>query len=459
MKHLLKIFLSGLVCIKVQAQTTVKSDKLEVLFHLQGDSIKNDTNRIMYHTCLGWYHTAGKREYAVYNKLERIYFADVTNPEPEGRRHLSFDFFYSGNYPSSIYIHGDYCYISQGSINGVYSLKDFPDSVTWIGHFENVYLKNAIFRKNRIYTLRLGRLQIYDLSDPAAPVLLSSTSADLPHLYGMRSFSVENDTIYASVDTKGYYRMLYQNNKFIILDSITNPFLSAVSNYANAHSADKKTVCCFYEPTTLDASFYVKQSGRQYQLASSFQLMPSLSPITPQFVENNWLLVSNKKYGLFVYDVSDLKNIKKTGYFTSRSGPEFLVSPSGWIDDPNQSGVGWFNRNLPSGNIIALDQINGVFILNPAKALISKPTVTEPKLDYQLSVFPNPCNQGFYIALKRDHDCKMKLFNMLGELLLEREYPGSIHDFVSTEEFDEGPYLVKVEGKEGQLSKIVLVLH
>ena len=434
----------------MQAQSLYTGENIEVLNHLTGGSAPTTTNPIKYKACTGWHQAATGREYVIYNFESKLYFTDITNPKiPVNVDSVSF------GYPQKIEVSGNYCYVFFSELEiARYDLRYLPDSVSNTNWYFFDWTNNLLnrFEKNKMYQKRPSDIVVFSLKEFTPPNSGDTLKKFIKHLGAITRINVKDNFIYASSYSNGLYIIKYDsiNHSFSLTDSLFHNFPNIIKNYNNCINQNSTVICTVYDPTTIEANFYVKQNNGKYKLEKSNQLMPSTYSITPQFVSNDWLLASNIQDGLFVYDVSDLNNIKKTGFFNTRSAET----------NTNNTGIESYYSGLPSGNILALDKKNGIFILDAKKAMPSKiPTVIEPILSYELSTFPNPCNEGFTVQLKRDHPSSLSIITDLGVQIYQTEYSSNINDFISTKDLLEGNYILKIEGNEGQLTQKIIVKH
>ncbi len=399
-----------------------------------------------------WSQPTKHKEYVIYGNNSSIKFADISDPKHPKIVDSIAELFITSSF-QKIDVQKNLCYIlnSWGGMD-VYNLQSLPDSVSYVGTIDlfSFPLSNSYFSGENLYKNFGSNIGVINFSDFFNPVLTDSLVTDIPNLGNCLLLNVYNDTLYTSYGPKGVYIFAFINHKFSIIDSIPHNFPSLVSNYSNCVSANKKTLCAFYKPTTLNAKFYSKNSNRKYEFAGEYQLMPSTNTVIPKFINNDWLAASNYQDGLYIYDVSDLKNIKKTGSFNCKKNA---------LSQYN-SGVADYLFGLPSGLLIVRQLNGGLFILDPKKAMPYKaPEIIEAQLNYNLSVYPNPCNEGFSIQLKRDFSSKLNLYDLQGITMYQKEYSSDIADYISTKELEEGNYILKIDGNEGQLTQKIIVRH
>lgn len=451
MKLFFKIYLFVMLLAPCTAfsQSTYTSQNIDVIANLK---ISSDPRFTSYTKCEGWYQASTGKEYAIYDVNYEddltVYFMDITGGQVVKADSLNYDSYFS---PTRYAIYRNYFYISDfWGDTEMYDLTSLPDSITYVGTLHTPWKLSGLIIQDKLY--QLGDLVVYDLENSLKLENPDVLKNDIPYLGACRSVQAKHDTIYASFGYQGFYILKYANHTFTVIDSILHNFPSIVANYAACVSEDNTTLCTFYEPYSLDANIYKKQSNGKYLLSGQHSLVESNYEAKPEFIGNDRVIVSDVSSGIHIFDVSDVNAIQQTGYFNAGEG--LLSSPN------YTSGIANYYASLPSGRILALDTRKGLFILDAKKALtnIAEPEAPEP-LDYQLKVFPVPSNEGFSVELKRDYPSTLSLVDISGKTLLTSEYNSDIRDFVFTREMPEGVYILKVEGEEGYVTQKITVKH
>ena len=119
---------------------------------------------------------------------------------------------------------------------------------------------------------------------------------------------------------------------------------------------------------------------------------------------------------------------------------------------------------LPSGNIIANDMQNGMFVLNAAAAYSS--TISNPvavnELEAQknsLVFYPNPATTKINIHSNATTACVLQVKNSLGQVFYEKNYDAQINDYLNVQELENGIYFLSLSGKNITQTKKLIISH
>ncbi|MGZ3918940.1 MAG: T9SS type A sorting domain-containing protein, partial [Bacteroidia bacterium] len=266
---------------------------------------------------------------------------------------------------------------------------------------------------------------------------------DIPEITTINSLSKNNDTLYASCGTHGLFILRYDPalNKFFLMDSVPNS--SNQNSYYNHFVLNNILIKTQYPYSTED-DIYLNNNG-VYSFNNNALFLPG--DMKKYFCDlNNKWVISYNNVGLFLYNIDNILNPVKLGSFST-------YNSSSGISNAVINCMGNHNGKY----VIALNNVNGIYILDPAEAI--KTTEKEPLLDYNLLTFPNPANTGFTVQLKRDYPATLTLNSLNGISLYKRIYNGNINDFISTLNIPEGNYILKIEGNEGQLTSKIIIKH
>jgi hypothetical protein len=156
--------------------------------------------------------------------------------------------------------------------------------------------------------------------------------------------------------------------------------------------------------------------------------------------------VSYYHQGVLVYDIKDPENPKEIAHWDT------------YPDDTDFSGMyGCWGVYpfLPSGNIIASDQIYGLFVFDLATSVDEKSALK------QLQVFPNPVKSGsFNIQLFSgdDETTIIEIFNTAGQMVFAIETEQNHLNINRNLLGASGVYVVKVRSGE-QIGQTKLILE
>jgi choice-of-anchor B domain-containing protein len=365
-----------------------------------------------------WGMAINGREIAVLGGAAHILFFDVTDPcKPRLIRKAPSNFttvwreFKS--YRNRIYA------VSDNTAEGlrIFDLSQAPDTIV------ETYTSNALFQRSHTIALDTISVRIYlngsDIANQGVAVLDVRQNPDSPTLLGapllpggyIHDSYVRGDTLYASHGFRGYfvYNMRNPSNPALLAQLSTgvlgyhhNSWLTADGKYA------------FYTeeiPTGRPVGVIdLQQMGDgEIEVAHTFldSLLSNGGPLRPiphnVYIRGNLLFNSQYEDGLLVYDISNPLAPRWVAYYdTHPQNTKYNRYYGNWGNYP------W----LPSGNIIAGDMQNGLFMLR----LCPRAPVNTP---FPAHVFPNPANDAFFILLPeaRSKPWTFNLYNSAGQLV------------------------------------------
>ncbi len=323
---------------------------------------------LVYNDIWGYADDQG-REYAIIGSVNFTHFIDITDPDNPveidriagGNSCVWRDFKTYGHYAYGV---GDYC--NEGL--EIFDLSGLPQTVTKIydsdeffNNAHNVFIDTA---QGKLYASGfysgLADIIILDLnSDPAAPTLIKNLF--LPEgMFSTRyvhDLFVRNDTAYCSFPN---------SNKLEIYDFSLLPlnpvFIAQISstgyNHSSSVSDDGNTILIADE--TFDAPVLVADITdiENPSVVSSFKsdLLATSGSIAhnPFIVGDDFVVLSYYDDGLQIYKIDSTDDPFMAGYYDTFAGATYS-SNGAWGAYPY----------LPSGNLIASDILNGLFVITP----------------------------------------------------------------------------------------------
>lgn len=336
-----------------------------------------------------WGYAVSGKEYAIIGSLDKIHFLDVTDPSnitEVGAVEATIG--QNSSIWRDIKTYGTYAYAvadqsttSEGlmvmDISNITGADPMAPAVTLVkqerGHFtraHNIYIDTD---NGVLYAVGVNvsstSMVIYDLTaDPANPSLMGSINLNGGYIHDV---FVENHIAYCSHGNNGLY--IYD------MSPLTDPpgapgtpvELAVIKDYAyegyNHSSWVSGNILVFADethgsPLTIaDISdldqieikdfFYSNLHG----VADPFSQTAPRGPIPHNpFIVGDYCIASYYHDGVSVFDISDPTNVTQAGYYdTSPASTDYDGYDGCW-------GVYPF---LPSGNIIASDDLNGLFVL------------------------------------------------------------------------------------------------
>jgi choice-of-anchor B domain-containing protein len=416
-----------------------------------------------------WGYAAQGREYAFIGSTQGTYFFDVTDASVP----VQIGYFTTRD-TATLVVNKDYAtyghYLYAVSDQGdnalqIFDLQYLPDSVSL------VYESDALSRRchtvfvergrlymcsNTRFDYSVGPMDIFSLADPLNPALLGTVWN--PGFSFVHEVFVMNDTAYCANGNDGLWIYDVRNPVSPHLISILDDYPEAGYNHSAWLTADGKTMVFTDENRGKGVKIYDMADIYDPQLVSMVRsnLLQVDDPTGPfgsmahnPYIVGNSLLVSWYHDGVAVFDISDPSRPVRTGLYDTHPQDTIYYGSKGcW-------GLYPF---LPSGNIIASDIDNGLFILDGSKALMPAFDPSPPSI----FVGPNPSSGNLEIHFERieEHRIGISFFDYAGRLALRREVEtaaGTGVIRIAVPELASGLYVVVLEsGNTRQTGKIVI---
>ncbi len=430
------------------------------------------TDNRRYSGCWGWYQASKNKEYGISGTSNGVYFIDVTSPTSP-----SVSAFVQGKQGGTyreIKTYQHYCYVvsDDGPTNKfqIIDMQYLPDSVHVVHNSDTIFPRghtlwidqDKLYVGAVTYTNGFSAMNVYSLATPTAPLLLRKLGQDAAYISYVHDMYVRNDTVYASCANQGLYvfHFLTATNTFSLLGSYTD-YQSHGYNHSSALSGDGRYLLfCDEVPESLPMHFVDVQNLGNIQPVKDFIPYNNTTPHNP-FIKGNFALVSCYQDGLHIYDISQPNNINIVGYFDTH--PQGGAN-TGYYGASAYRGNWGAYPYLPSGNIIANDMQNGMFVLNASAAFTT--TVKNPvglnettPAQSELIVYPNPASNFISMHYNTPENSLIRVTSLLGETVLEKEYKSSVNDYLDVRSLENGTYLMTVKTSSGQKTKKLIVQH
>lgn len=327
------------------------------------------TSGLRYNEIWGYTDCAGN-EYAILGGARTTHFFNVTNPSNitevnrfEGTGNSIWrDYKTFRNYAYGVADQGN-----EGL--AIYDLSNLPNSVNSLGldnaafsTAHNIFIDEA---NARLYVAgsntRSNGLIVFDLStDPANPQMIGNVN--LPGGGYVHDVYVRDNIAYCSHGNNGYYIWNFTNasSPQLMASLATNGYnhsswLTEDGNYAIVAEEvpDGLPLLVVDIRNKADNDITIVQSFKEPLLA------PEHTNNTPHnpFIRGNHLIVSYYEDGVQVFDISNPTNPSRIAYYdTAPDNTTYNGTENNWGVYPY----------LPSGNIIASDTDNGLFVLSPS---------------------------------------------------------------------------------------------
>ncbi len=454
MKNIGLILITLILCTNVFAQV---SQNMNLLGHWDNDTLDmaNFFNDI-------WGYAADDREYAIMGSRTHIHVFDVTDPSDivlidtiAGGANTTWRDF-------KTYRDRAYC-VADNSGEGliILDLSDLPSTVDTISQVDTVFTSSHncfIDETNgRLYIVGgdiSGNILIYDIAtDPDNPAVLGVH--DLPGGY-IHDLYVRDHIVYASSAYDGFY--IYDMTD---VDSIQTIAFKETNGYNHSNwVSEDGTYAIFAEevPAGLPLGVMDLSEMMDNNLADTYfqemliQVDSGETRNTPHnpYLLGDLMITSYYEDGVHVYDMRDPFNPTLEGYYDTHPSNETYNGYNGcW-------GVYPF---LPSGNILASDRGNGLFVLEFAYPV---GTNDLPQDISSFKIYPNPTSNDFTIEIESDKamDFDYQLRSITGQLVGEGQFKvnGEHSEQIETHQLLSGIYLLTLQNGAEQFTKKVSVI-
>jgi len=308
----------------------------------------------------GYVDTANN-EYAIVGLIDSVSIVDVTDPANPTK-------LFSIGGPSSIWrdmkTWNDHAYVVHDAIFSgtpmgllIIDLSNLPasiDTLTWdtLGFEEahNIFIDEngiAYLFGSNIFS---GGALMLDLADPKNPVYVGNYDVNYVH-----DGYVRGDTMWTSEVYDGWFAVVDVSDK-------ANPVVLATQSTPDsfAHncwlSDDGKTLFTTDEAAGAFVAAYDVSDLGNIKLLDSYRVSSALDNVIPHntHVYNDFLVTSYYRSGVIIIDANKPDNLVETGNYDT--------SPFAGMGYEGCWGVYPF---LPSGNILATDGQEGLFVLSP----------------------------------------------------------------------------------------------
>lgn len=422
----------------------INNNYAQVAYRMQLLSSWNNTNlnKIdslhIWNDLIGYHDSATGNEYIIAGSTDSIYFFDITIPT----QIKLLDVAYGAckgviNRDYEIYQHYVYCISDQnrGALQ-IFDLQYLPDSIHKVYEDSSLAINTHSFfieqKSKRMYMCsnkypnwnnngeKESAMDIISLEDPENPKFLAKLwvpkrANGEPAFRWVHEAHVRNDTAYLSCGNSGLF--IYD-----LRDLENQQIISSIVNYPKNgynHSSWLNTngnYIMFTDefPSGLDIKIFDISIIQAPRLESMFISNLGATPHNAYWF-GSYAVVSHYNDGVVIFDVSDTKNPVKVAYYDT-----YPQNGKGeyWVPYAGCWGV-W--PYLPSGNIIASDRTNGIFVLKVDSGILNTPNI---EIETKANIYPNPANSMLNISLEGNHSdfYEMKINDLQGNLVKKMKH-------------------------------------
>lgn len=406
--------------------------------------------KLQYSGC--WGHAVNGHEYAVVGGAEHVLFFDITDPSTpqlvgkfQGTANTVWREFKS--YKNRIYAVSDQT--TEGLM--IFDMSHAEDTII------RTYWSNQLFQKSHTITLDTSSGRIYLNGGSATQgiiVLDVSQNPDQPTFLahaqfqggGLHDSYVRNDTIYASSGNEGYYIYDMKNplNPVLLAEINTGGYNhNSWLNTAGTHAYYTEEIPDGRPVQIIDlqnlALGEIETAG---SFLDKFSVAGGEHTAIPHnvYIKDDILFNSQYEDGLLAYDISNpTQPVLLARYDTH---PENIMY--------NQYRGNWGNYPwLPSGNIIAADMQNGLYVLKLSNASVG---AQNPESQLGVQISPNPAQDALNIRLQNQgpSNWSWSLRNAAGQTISAGNEQLSTETSVQLSGLPQGLYFVEIRDSEGK---------
>jgi choice-of-anchor B domain-containing protein len=419
---------------------------------VDGDQIWNDV--------MGWHDTIHNREYIIAGTTDSFYFFDITQPSQiklcdvkPGRAKNAV------NRDYNTYSHYVYCVSDRSSPVGsleIFDLQYLPDSVhkvydndTFSVNSHTLFIDAA---SQRLYLCGNSHkpagtrsTAILSIADPLNPVYLGEIPKQSGCNYTHEMYA-RNDTAYCSCGYDGLFMFDVRDaaNPQLI-STIAPPYPQNGYNHSSWLDSSGKFLLFTDENMGLGAKIYDISDIKNPSFISVFNSNQGALPHNAYW-KGRFAYTSSYEDGVYIFDLNDPKSLRF-------KQPEV----AGYYDTYPHNKTGEYNGFhgcwgvwpfLPSGNIIASDMSEGIFVLQPSTTLSIKEK--ENPIRY-IQTYPNPFTQQFALSVHATHSdvAFVNIYDIQGKTLLSKRFifeQGANHFYLNeSAHLVSGVYILEVK--------------
>lgn len=326
---------------------------------------------LRYNEIWGYADPDDGKEYAIMGSVNKVHFFNITNPDSP----VEVASFTGG--ASSIWrdmkTYGKYAYsVADEGAEGlmVFDLDNLPGSVSkvlqttaFFSRCHNIFIDTL---HGRLYgagcNTQYNGLIVLDLTaNPASPTLLASTALTGGYVHDVY---VRNNMAYCSHGGNGLYVYNMSSPASPVLQGSISGYSQAGYNHSSWLNAagDRLVFCDETHGSSIKIADVSDLSDiKVLSLFKSAMLAPAFTNSIAHnpFIKGDSVYISYYHEGMQVFDISNPANVQLAAYYdTNPTNTNYSGYDGSWGVYPY----------LPSGNIIASDTKNGLFVLSFAPA-------------------------------------------------------------------------------------------
>lgn len=366
------LFLAAVLFIALRSEAQYSASNFTLVSLTDPETTFNPEGQ-KYSGCWGWYQASKNKEYAIVCSHKGTYWLDVTVPATptvsayRQGRHTGCTWREAKSYRNYLYVISDD--FGNNSLQ-IFDMQYLPDSVHKVYDGVTLFARGhtLCIDHDKLYigSATLGNtfssMQVYSLANPANPALIRKLEQDYPAIDHVHDMLVRNDTVYASCGNQGLYIFqLMATNTFSLLGSLTNYPFSGY-NHSSAITPNGQTLVFMDEvPSGLPIKVANVTNFGNIQVLATINQFTNTTPHNPFMVNNQYCFASSYQDGIQLFDISNPSAPVLAGYFDTH--PQSGGNNNTWTSGDEYNGNWGAYPYLPSGHVLALDRLNGAFLL------------------------------------------------------------------------------------------------
>ena len=447
-----KIYILLFILFSINGLKAQQSLNMELLAQWNDTTLQTIDGDQLWSDIMGYHDSTKNKEYAILFGNDSFYFFDITNPKTT-KLIVKVDGFSkkSINRDVEIYQHYAYCVSERsGSLGGlqILDLQYLPDSVHEVYRSDALTVQaHTVFieaERKRMYipqnSTKIGfsAMDIFSLNNPENPTKLASLQVPLNGM-GEAQFSKvhemysRNDTVYLSCYENGLYMMDLTNlNAQKLLGVIAN-YPQRGTNHSSWLNAKGNMIMFTDENQGSPIKIFdISDIGNPKQIVY-FNSHPNALPHNAYWKEN-MAVVSAYEDGVYIFDITNLNNPKVHAFYDT-----YPLNADGVYSGFHGCWGVW--PYLPSGNIIASDISEGLFVMKPKYGVGEKEIISENAI---VEIYPNPANKlvNFKIP-NQNENYNLSIMDIKG-LIVKESAINSTNLNLSLEGLNAGFYFFKI---------------
>lgn len=399
--------------------TAQDSLNITALYHWYIDTIPN-SNYPAYGGALDnkfnevWGYVRNSREYAFIGSTLGTHIFDVTDAVNSEEI-----LFVPGRVSDSLVVHRDfhdykdYLYIVADEGNSslqILDLRFLPDSApvvydsdSIIKTSHNIFIDRQAgllytcggraLRHNTLFPSVTGNdFSVISLEDPTNPKMLINCKYDLPFwntIGYVHDVYVEDSIAYCHAGTEGFFIVDFSDTSNVQLIGSLTQYIQQGYNHSGWLHQNGTIYAMADETWGMDIKILDVSDFNNIEVIDTIgsNVNNSLSIVHNLIFREDYLFVSHFVDGLYIFDLSDINDIKLAGFYDTSTEPHAFEKWQGaW-------GVYPF---LSSSKVLISDMENGLWVLDASNAIVLGNNEKE-KLTPIISIFPNPVDDVIFI--------------------------------------------------------------